>query len=227
MTRDRALRKVLACLRLAGSSNPHESAAALRQARALMAEYGLTESDALASDVKHAEAPTTGRGAMVAKSVMWLAALVADGFACDLILMASQVTRKTVVRFYGSGTGAEIAAYAFTVLRRQMDADRMKHTARIRKRINKVARGEEFALGWVTSVRRLFPAADMTEEKKATLQHAIALNHPHLETTSGRDLSRKGIATANDRDAGFLAGANASLRPGIRGADPVGLEHHA
>ncbi|WP_368565524.1 DUF2786 domain-containing protein [Pseudoxanthomonas sp. UTMC 1351] len=36
MNRDQALRKIPACLRMAGSSNPTESATALRQARALM-----------------------------------------------------------------------------------------------------------------------------------------------------------------------------------------------
>lgn len=192
-----------------------------------MAEHGLSETDALAADIKHAESPTMARGAMVPRSVMWLASVVADGFGCDVVVMVSQFTRKTSIRFYGAGTAGEISAYAFTVLRRQMDADRMKHTARIRKRVNKVARGEEFALGWVQSVRRLFPAAEITEDKKSLLKQAIALNHPETELSAGRDLSRKGVSTVSDRQAGFLAGENAELRSGIRGAQPAGLEHHA
>ena len=49
MNRDQALRKVMACLRMAGSSNPTEAATALRQARALMEKYGLNEADAAAA----------------------------------------------------------------------------------------------------------------------------------------------------------------------------------
>jgi len=80
MTRDQALRKVLACLRLAGSSNPHEAAAALRQARKLMDQHGLSAEDAAASEIREAESPTRCRGAKPPQSLVWLASMVADGY---------------------------------------------------------------------------------------------------------------------------------------------------
>ena len=43
--KDTALAKIKKCLALAASPNPHEAAAATRQAQKLMAEYGLTETD--------------------------------------------------------------------------------------------------------------------------------------------------------------------------------------
>lgn len=38
------IRKIKACLALAGSDNPHEAAAAMRQAKKLMAQHGIGES---------------------------------------------------------------------------------------------------------------------------------------------------------------------------------------
>ena len=163
MTREQAIRKVLACLRMAASSNPTEAATALRQARALMEKYGLNEADAAASEISDAEAVTGYRGGMVPRSMLALAAMVADGYRCELVVTRGRqvVVRdgfpnlqgKTTIRFFGAGADAEVAAYAFAVLRRQMQADKAKHTSRIRKRANRDARGEEFASGWLAAVR--------------------------------------------------------------------------
>ena len=60
MTRAQALRRIRACLRLSASSEPHEAAAALRQAQALMREYGVTASEADLADV-HTETRPMGR----------------------------------------------------------------------------------------------------------------------------------------------------------------------
>ncbi len=45
MTRDKALAKIKKCLALGRSTNPHEAAAAMRQAQKLMAEHGLNDTD--------------------------------------------------------------------------------------------------------------------------------------------------------------------------------------
>jgi hypothetical protein len=79
MGREKALRKIYGCLRMAGSSNPTEAATALRQARALIDKYGLTEADATASEIEAAEAPTGYRGGRVPQSPLALANLVAGG----------------------------------------------------------------------------------------------------------------------------------------------------
>lgn len=78
MTRDQALRKVRACLRLAASSNPNEAASAMRQAQALMNKYGLTPDDADAAEVLQADATTRSRGGDLPGSVLDLAALVGE-----------------------------------------------------------------------------------------------------------------------------------------------------
>lgn len=221
MNRDQALRKVLACLRLSASNNAHEAAAALRQARALMDKYGLTDADAEASEIRSADAPTRANGAMLTPSLAILANLVARGYRCDVVVRPERklsgdfvVRGRTLVSFFGAGADAQVAAYAFTVLRRQMEADKARHTRRIRKRANKQARGEAFALGWVVAVRDLFPRAELTDERARVIRHAMSQQLGATERTPAREVATRGRNT-QDEYAGFRAGSDARLHSGV------------
>ncbi|HDS1622410.1 TPA: DUF2786 domain-containing protein [Stenotrophomonas maltophilia] len=224
VSRASALRKIQACLRLAASDNPTEAATALRQARALMEQHGLSEEDAAAADVRSSEAPTGYRGGEIPQSLVALADLVASGYRCSLVIQRRRclgvrsgsvtVTGKTVVEFYGTGSDPEVAGYAFTVLRRQLQRSRAAHTRRIRKQANRDRRGEEFARGFVAALRRLFSQEEMTQERRSAIEAAIALRHGQLGTTSGKEIS-KGRASDNDHWAGFKAGKQAQLNQGV------------
>lgn len=48
---DKIISKIKKCLALAKSNNPHEAAAALRQARKMMTQYQINEADVLLSDI--------------------------------------------------------------------------------------------------------------------------------------------------------------------------------
>lgn len=223
MTRDQAIRKVLACLRLAASSNPSEAATALRQARALMDKFGLTEADAAAAEIADVDAPTGFRGGDVPRSLLALANLVADGYRCAIVL-SRMVGHKTTVRFFGGGADAQIAAYAFTVLRRQLRAAKADHTSRIRKRANKERRGEEFALGWIIAVARLFPKETLTAGRAAAIAAAISSRCGQTSKTAGKEVGKHGRASEADRWAGYQAGLDAQLNQGLAGAEHRKLE---
>jgi hypothetical protein len=228
MDRETALRKVLRCLRLAASSNPHEAAAALRQARALMDQYGLTEADAYASEIHEADAPTRCRGAVPTQSLMFLISVVEDGFRCGVVIRREKGWRgegRTTVHFYGAGSDAEVAAYAFTVLRRQLEADKAKHTQRIRKRSNKETRGEEFAIGWISAVSRLFPKAELSDERKAAIDSKKQSLHGSLQACAGREVAKPGAPSWRDREAGYDAGSRARVNPGVGESAQQKLEH--
>lgn len=225
MDRQNILRKVKACLCLAASSNPNEAAAALRQAQAMMRAHGISHAEAM--DVEEAEVNTRARGAEPASSVVTLAALSADGFGASMIVCRkkSWSTGSTVIRFYGCDGSAEIAAFAFTVLRRQMDADRLKHIARVRKRGNREARGEVFALAWVSAVAHLFPDAELADAKRLAIDDVMRLRYPNAGTSSGRDLTTRGKTRDDDAWAGHEAGKAAKLHRGVSGASQRALEH--
>lgn len=224
MDREKALRKIQACLRLAGSSNANEAATALRQAQALMDKYGLSEADAAASEIGSTEAPTGYRGGMIPQSLLVLANLVASGYRCGVVIQQRSrmvmrdgcpgVQRETVIHFHGAGADAQVASYAFAVLRRQLQRDKAAHTRRICKQANKERRGEEFALGFVIALRRMFPAAELPEGRQAALDAAIKHAHGEVGFTSGKEI-KKGRASENDRYAGFEAGARAQLNQGL------------
>ncbi|TBV76851.1 DUF2786 domain-containing protein [Pseudoxanthomonas winnipegensis] len=219
MTREQAIRKVLACLRMAGSSNPTEAATALRQARALMDKYGLTEDDALAAEIHDLDAKTGFRGGALPRSLLWLANTVAAGYRCRLVQVRELKLQggKTALRFFGAGADAQVAVYAYTVLRRQLDADRRKHIARVRKAANRQVRGEEFALGWVSAVAALFPAEALPEGREKALDVAVSTRLGVTGTSEGRKLAKSGKRGANDTAAGYLAGKQAQLRQGVTG----------
>lgn len=215
MTREQAIRKVLACLRLAASSNPTEAATALRHARSLMDKYGLTEADAAAAEISEAEAATGFRGGMVSRSLVGLAGMVADGYRCEVVVVC--LHGRTAVRFFGAGADAQVAAYAFTVLRRQMQADKARHIARVRKRANRERRGEEFALGWVCAIRQLFPKGALPDGTAGAIAARIAQSCGETQKSPGRELGKTGRASENDRWAGYAAGSRARVNPGIGG----------
>ena len=212
MDRKTALRKVLACLRLAKSSNPTESATALRQARALMVQYGLTEEDTAAAGITEAEAPTGFRGGMVPRSMLLLANLIAAGYRCKVVV--SQGLRTTL-RFFGTYADANVAAYAFTVLRRQLQKDKARHVSRIRKRANREARGEMFASGWVLAVAKHFDIAVLPPGHQQAIDAAIKLRCGDCGTTTGKEVAKAGRAREQDRYAGYAAGQQAQFNRGL------------
>jgi len=221
MDRQHILRKIKACLRLAASSNPNEAAAALRQAQAMMRAYGISHAEAM--DVDEAEVNTRARGAELARSVLLLAVLAADGFGAKTVVCREKGWRSgsTVIRFYGCDGAAEIAAFAFTVLRRQMDADRLKHIVRVRKRGNREARGEVFALAWANAVAHLFPEAKIDENKRLSIDEVMRARYPNAGTSSGRDLTTRGKTHDDDAWAGHEAGKSAKLHRGVKGSTPA------
>lgn len=226
MTRDQAIRKVLACLRLSKSNNPNEAAAALRHAKALMLKYGLDESDALAAEIRDAEAKTGYRGGEAPKSLLVLGHLVAECYRCEFVISRrySFSSGTTVFRFFGAGADAEIAAYAFTVLRRQLQVAKRKHTARIRKRVNREARGEEFAFGWLAEVRALLPSDAMPEDRAKAIELAIKQRVGETKPTTGKEVAKSGKSTWADREAGHHAGRTAHLHAGVSGEGQKQLE---
>ena len=227
MNRDAALRKVRACLRLSGSANANEAAAALRQARALMAQYGLTEDDA--AEITCAESPTRSRGAMAPASIVGLAQLIAAGYRCRILvsfLRGPGGRGSTRIEFYGHRSDAQISAYAFTVLRRQLEADKSAYLTKKARRSRRYRigsqrsrLGEMFALSWVHAVRELFPSDPVSPEHSQALENALVRQGAIV-----KEIAPKGGGKSNkeldEHDlqallAGRMAGSEVRLHRGV------------
>lgn len=220
MNREQLIRKIRACLRLASSASTHEAAAALRQAQKLMDAYGIARHEV--GDVAEAAVRSGRSGQKLAKSVAALARMVAKAFRCRMIIgLPARGNGAVTVTFYGEEAAPEVAAYAFDVLRRQMDAERKIHLKRVRVPATRASRGEAFAQGWVYAVHALLPDPGDGRVSEAMLDTYEQQRWPTTGTLTLRDTPTSGLRSDRDAVAGWLAGKRAVLSQGLR-SEPAG-----
>lgn len=216
MNRDSAIKKIKKCLALAGSSNAHEAAAAMRQAQKLMQEHGVSETDVTLADVseKHIPAPSntiSSWQASLARSVA--AAFGCEHYYCRTAKIGSgyRLVRSTNVVFVGVGAAAEVASYAFEVLLRQATRDRSAHIASQSKKLKprtKTARGDAFAMAWVHAVQQQLDKFTGSEANAHLVATYMGQQHGDMGELkpAARHLSR------HVRDDSYVAGHTAGKK---------------
>lgn len=231
MDRDTALEKVKKCLALAGSSNPHEAAAAMRQAQKLMQLFDISETDISISDVKEEGVSACDNSLRTWEAAM--ANMIAAAFSCGVFVKHGQrwtqscrLKRFVDWTFYGVGAAPTVAAYAFKVLSRQCLRDRQVFIATQSKRIKqstKTARGDAFAMAWVHSVQALVDRLADNERNDALLAEYIEKTHPAMGEVKppARHLSR--YVNSDSYVEGARAGRRARLEKGVGSTQNAGL----
>lgn len=225
MTRDEALDKIKKCLALAASSNPHEAAAAMRQAQKLMAQHGLDERDVSLADV--AECAQDARNVPHVRWESALSSLVADAFGCLVhtgiqLKLNGQLHHRRVrtYTFVGVGPAAEVAGYAFAVLSRQCARDRRAYIGRQPKNCKpktKVARGDTYAEGWVLGVsEKLDQFAGVTPVQ--LLETFMERKYPGATTSVPRNRAVGKNVKGDEHWHGAAAGRKADLHHAVNGA---------
>ncbi len=231
MTRDEALKKIKKCLALAASANPHEAAAAMRQAQKLMEQFQVDATDPLLHGVNEREAKAPS-----ASIVDWEAALarmVADAFGCELFAqgrakMLPGLRQRKIVNyvFIGVGVQPECAQYAYAVLSRQCAKDRRAHIGKQPKNClpkTRVARGDTYAMGWLAGCKSKLQAFANTPEDAAAIaaykedRCADMADAKPKNRTSGKNIK------PTDFFQGHSAGKTASLHHGVAGGQPQAL----
>ncbi|KVD92948.1 hypothetical protein WS63_07895 [Burkholderia stagnalis] len=222
MTTDKAkvFEKIRKCLALSKSSNEHEAAAALRQARALMRLHGINEDEVEAASVADA---ATGAGAKRRPS-LWEAALVgtvAAAFGCVVIFESDR--KGGYWRFVGVGQSAEIGAYAFEVLFRQCKKARAEYIAARLKRCassRKIERADMFCRAWVATVAH--QVGEFADTKNAAaiaayikLKYPETADSPELEPRDRTPNPKIDRSLCMDFLAGKDAGQSARLHHGV------------
>lgn len=130
--KDKYIAKIKKLLRLArGTSSPEEAANAIAKAQAYMRQHGISENDAKLFDIQEAASAGAPSDASTPPRYMHiLCDLVCKAFGVECYISGeyrASGSLKRHVRFYGSDSRPEIAAYAFDVLSRQMMAERKKY----------------------------------------------------------------------------------------------------
>lgn len=230
---EKVLRKIQKCLRLSESSNPHEAAAALRQARALMEAHGVTEAQAELSDIREADVQSTGKS-RVPRWEAGLCDMVATSLGCRVLFQHGERTvgrsrdgqKSGRMVFVGAGAAPDIAAYAFAVLRRKMHAA-LKALRSGRGHLDAAGR-DAFCMGWVFAVREKVKGLVPPDGTLERVDRALQERNPEMAEAKTRDASGLGKGDKSRLGfvaAGFREGSAVDLHQGVGGmAQRAGIE---
>jgi hypothetical protein len=134
-------------------------------------------------------------------------------------------TRRWFV-YIGTGSAPEVATYAYEVLSKQCASQRLAHIkaqSKNCKAATKTARGDVFALGWVSGVSKLLERFAGTEKNTRLLEQYVQAHYPDLASAKIADRTKGRNVSYADRLLGIQAGAKANLNHGIGSATPAGL----
>lgn len=228
--RDKIIDKIKKCLALSASSNEHEAAAALRQAKKLMETHGISDLDMQAAEAGEARA----RAGAIKSPAAWeacLASKIADVFACRIIFTYNWAKDCGEWAYIGTGAAPEVAEYAFRVLFRQAKAARAEHIKARLKRCKpgtKTRRADLYCEGWVRSVTALIDGFAGGEANPQAVDAYMASKYPSLGTLESRNRNAdRNLRTHEEMDYyhGRQAGREAQLNRGVGGtAAPLALE---
>lgn len=220
--KEKILNKIKKCMALGDSTNEHEAAAAMRQARKLMDKHGLTE-----AHVGLAEYGEEGVDLGYRRLPGWVAALAAvvgTAFQC------STYSSWRSVDYVGRKENAVIASYCLEVLMRQLKGSRKQFVAsfpsygRCGARIKR-ENADAYCEGWVSAVAAKVKefAAPLTQQEKA--RHNQYLTDVK-ETKVKKSKQRKSATEASTSamaaaQLGYCAGKDVQLHHGMESGREV------
>lgn len=219
MDKEKALDKIKKCLALSRSANEYEAAQALKHAQALMAQYGVSESDVALADVSECEkkAPKT-----VPEWHWRLVHLCGRAFGCER-WHATDFSGGSFV-FCGIGGRPELAAYAYEVLLRQLKAARRQYIKTalfymLPGRL-KTARADRFCDGWVSKVKSVVQDFARTDAETELLERYISKKYGEFAPAKTRDVKAPFLGFVD-----YQVGRGVAA--GVRLDVPLGRERHA
>lgn len=208
----KAIQKIKKCLALAASDNPHEAAAAMRQAKGLMEKYNISAADVSASDIyEYGTKSTTMARDKPSQWETGLAHAIGNAFGCKMLVNIQKLRSGRIVNcgefiFIGVKHQAEIAAYTASVLIRKCKKARANYMQSLPKnyrKTHKTKAGDAFALGWAYEIRSKVTEfanpqsvqeaiekklnESVTSDKPADVRTSISKNPSYAEKVSAQE----------------------------------------
>lgn len=217
------LKKLMA---LSRSSNVHEAAAAMDRATQLMHEYQITEDDITLSNVTECNATFVWEAKVYPakyQTRLWSMIQGVFGVQCVFTPYAGHIT------FYGLSGRAEVAAYTYDVLSRQLRrarAEFLKSQNKRLKRQTKISRADHFAEGWIVAVRSKAQSMVISKEERALMLTYAQCTWGQTETISARN-AREARGTSEAFGSGYWEGKNASLHRPMSAEERLAIEGKA
>lgn len=218
MDHNKAIDKIKKLLRLSSSDNPHEAAAAMRQARAMMEKFRIEEADVALSDIFE----SASRSSSKVNPVRWeanLAGSVKRAYACELLFMAGLGEWRFIGEF------AEVASYTMTLLLRQIRQARRDFIADKLKRCKtatKTKRADVFCDAWVYQVRKQVMAFAGNDTPSSAASAYMLKHHPDTTKADPKDRNtakRMSNRSVSDAMHGILEAADVQLNHGVKGQE--------
>jgi len=223
----RIMRRIKKCLALSKSDNEHEAAMALRQAKKLMEEYGISmgRAEEPEVDVRDLSEGKIARCNMLDHE-LGLYITIADFFGCIMLM------RNRWPVFAGEAPAPEIAEYAAVTLLRQLRRNRKEFVEDTKRLIPNPTRAQvrtmnqTFGTAWVYSASKKIEAfaQGVTEKNRGIYTRAVAGEEPIREhqmrgtgTIKGNPLAELALI------AGQVEGRKAELNHGMHGSEPQPL----
>lgn len=225
--RDRLLSKIKKLLALSKSANPHEAAAALRQAQKLMQEHQIQQ-----DEVEITEKANPQKFARKAPQYIHeLCGVINKAFGVSCYLQDDGYPIKSHVVFFGQDERPEIASYCFDVLFRQLNTARKAFNAGQNKRLKRstlISRADAFCEGWVIGVYKSVKdfALNLSEKEQMALDNY----HQHLQDVyrirqgKVREVGNTKERNGNEsRWQGYQQGKQVKLNHGVKGKEQAKL----
>jgi hypothetical protein len=221
---DKVKDKIKKLFALSKSQNANEAATALEMAQKLMDEYGLVKSEIPTLDVNENEAPRTS-GNVPPQYEINLAVSIAEAFGCKVLLNRKldikELIYKNTYKFIGIDYRPEVASYIAVVLfckLRRARAEYLKSLYRVRSRVTKTKRGDEFSKEWVSIVLQKLKIFSGTPEENIALEMYMK-KYTNLESINGIDRGAVKKYECLDWYNGRKAGKDVEIRHGVEGRE--------
>lgn len=215
--RDKILDKIQKCLRLSKSSEPHEAAAAMRQAQAMMAKWSVSDAELLGLEVKSVLVITPSP---FKKSTplhhAHLTHIIRMAFDVHCVKEREMVNGRFVIayRYFGIGGKPELAGYAHDVIFRAIWSAWNAY----RKANPDLAgiRGARmgFWVGWLTAVKSKIDVFAGSPEEKDLIQKALTSRYGELSKGKSNEMK----LSARTHGDGHAAAADFSIHRPMTGS---------
>ena len=196
--RKRALERIQKCLNLAKSSEPHEAAAALRQAQKLMEMHGVSEDDVNNLDIESEK---------VVSADLWrkslslyltnLVHLIEKAFGVKAVFEPSLENGKykVAVRYFGTNGRAQLAAYTHAVIWRTLKAQWNAYSKTNPWVNDQKGARTGFWIGWIQAVKRT--VMEFGGAKEEEVPRADGRGTELVPTAFGKEMAKieKGISS--------------------------------
>lgn len=207
---DRTLDKIKKCLALSASSEPHEAAAALRQAQKLMEKFGVSEADIGRAEIGSAEFRSVFSVSKIKDYELALVSLVAKAFGCKILWKKSN-SRRAGADVYGRyvliglKTQVPVAEYTVSVLQRKLVKARTQFVTSLGDcdRDYKVKQADGFCHGWVGAIGKTVFAFALNEDVSKLIDEEVnRISSGRKEKPQEREIGHRGYYSGRDAASG-------------------------